>query len=111
MSTSPHGFRCMTRAKIAAAENSGASFVKVFPGKVLSSGFYQRLKELFSGLKFIVTDCVEAEEENLRAVQCRNCRRRHGQQTDHKSILENKEYSKIIQLTREAMSIIQTIQK
>jgi len=56
---------CMTPTEIATAENAGAEIVKIFPGNMLGPSYINSVKELFPGLKFIVTGGVEAEENNL----------------------------------------------
>src|SRR5215218_2294128 len=57
---------CMTPTEIIKAETLGARLVKIFPGNVLGPGFISAIKELFSGLQFIITGGVEPEENNLR---------------------------------------------
>ncbi|GAA4321631.1 bifunctional 4-hydroxy-2-oxoglutarate aldolase/2-dehydro-3-deoxy-phosphogluconate aldolase [Flaviaesturariibacter amylovorans] len=56
---------CMTPTEIAAAENAGATLVKIFPGNILGPGFISAVKDLFPGMRFLVTGGVEAEAENL----------------------------------------------
>ncbi|GAB4094026.1 beta/alpha barrel domain-containing protein [Flaviaesturariibacter terrae] len=56
---------CMTPTEIAAAENAGAELVKIFPGNVLGPAFISAVRDLFPGLRFIVTGGVEAERANL----------------------------------------------
>ncbi len=58
---------CMTATEIAAAENAGASLVKIFPGSLLGPGYIHAIKDIFPGLKFMPTGGVEAEKENLQA--------------------------------------------
>lgn len=57
---------CMTPTEIARAENAGAEVVKIFPGSLLGSSYINAIKDIFPGLKFIMTGGVEAEEKNLR---------------------------------------------
>ncbi|HVE62144.1 MAG TPA: bifunctional 4-hydroxy-2-oxoglutarate aldolase/2-dehydro-3-deoxy-phosphogluconate aldolase [Chitinophagaceae bacterium] len=57
---------CMTPTEIAAAENAGATIVKIFPGNILGPGYVSAIKDLFPGLKFIPTGGVEMKESNLR---------------------------------------------
>jgi 2-dehydro-3-deoxyphosphogluconate aldolase/(4S)-4-hydroxy-2-oxoglutarate aldolase len=58
---------CMTPTEIAAAENAGATIVKIFPGNLLGPSYITAIKDLFPELKFVVTGGVEAEAENLRS--------------------------------------------
>ena len=58
---------CMTATEIAAAENAGATLVKIFPGSLLGPGYIHAIKDLFPGLKFMPTGGVEAEKKNLQS--------------------------------------------
>jgi 2-dehydro-3-deoxyphosphogluconate aldolase/(4S)-4-hydroxy-2-oxoglutarate aldolase len=57
---------CMTPTEVAAAENAGATLVKIFPGTLLGPSYISAIKDLFPGMRFIITGGVEAEEENLK---------------------------------------------
>lgn len=57
---------CMTPTEIAAAENAGATLVKIFPGNLLGPSYISSIRDLFPGLRFLVTGGVEAEEKNLQ---------------------------------------------
>jgi 2-dehydro-3-deoxyphosphogluconate aldolase / (4S)-4-hydroxy-2-oxoglutarate aldolase len=57
---------CMTPTEIAAAEEAGATVVKIFPGNILGPAYISAIKELFPQLKFMPTGGVEAEEKNLK---------------------------------------------
>jgi len=100
----------MTPTEIIKAENLGAKFIKIFPGNILGPGFISTIKELFSGLQFMVTGGVEPEEANLRgwfgagvtAVGM-------GSKLITKASLENKDYSKITELTKASLTLIQNI--
>jgi 2-dehydro-3-deoxyphosphogluconate aldolase/(4S)-4-hydroxy-2-oxoglutarate aldolase len=56
---------CMTPTEIADAENAGASMVKIFPGNILGPAFISAVRDLFPGMRFLVTGGVEAEKDNL----------------------------------------------
>ena len=102
----------MTPTEIIKAENLGAKMVKIFPGNVLGTGFIGAIKELFSGLQFIITGGVEPEEANLKGwFGAGAAAVGMGSKLITKSSLENKEYSKITQLTKESMALIQNIRK
>lgn len=58
---------CMTPTEIANAESAGAEIVKLFPGNLLGPSYITSIKDLFGGLRFVVTGGVEAEAENLKA--------------------------------------------
>jgi 2-dehydro-3-deoxyphosphogluconate aldolase/(4S)-4-hydroxy-2-oxoglutarate aldolase len=103
---------CMTPTEIIKAENLGAKLVKIFPGNIVGPGFVSAIKELFSGVKFIITGGVEPEEANLRGwFSAGAAAVGMGSKLITKQILENKEYSKITTLTKESLSLIQTIRK
>src|SRR5439155_3123174 len=44
---------CMTPSEIAAAENAGASLVKIFPGNILGPAYITTVKDLFPDLLFM----------------------------------------------------------
>lgn len=103
---------CMTPTEIIKAENMGAKLIKIFPGNIVGPGFISAIKELFSGLQFIITGGVEPEEGNLKGwFGAGAAAVGMGSKLITKASLENKEYSKITQLTKESISLIQNIRK
>jgi 2-dehydro-3-deoxyphosphogluconate aldolase / (4S)-4-hydroxy-2-oxoglutarate aldolase len=103
---------CMTPTEIIKAENLGAKLVKIFPGNIVGPGFVSAIKELFSGLKFIITGGVEPEEANLRGwFNAGAAAVGMGSKLITKQILENKEYSKITSLTQESLKLIDLVRK
>jgi 2-dehydro-3-deoxyphosphogluconate aldolase/(4S)-4-hydroxy-2-oxoglutarate aldolase len=58
---------CMTPTEIAAAEEHGATMVKIFPGSVLGPGYISAVRDIFPHVRFIVTGGVEADARNLGA--------------------------------------------
>ncbi len=102
----------MTPTEIIKAENLGAKLIKIFPGNVLGTGFISAIKELFPGLQFIITGGVEPEESNLKGwFSAGAAAVGMGSKLITKASLENKDYSKITQLTKESMTLIQNIRK
>jgi 2-dehydro-3-deoxyphosphogluconate aldolase/(4S)-4-hydroxy-2-oxoglutarate aldolase len=101
---------CLTPTEMIRAEALGAPLVKVFPGNILGPGYISSVKELFSGLQFMVTGGVEPEEANLRgwfgagvvAVGM-------GSKLITKQVLEAGDYAKITSLTQESLQLIQSI--
>ena len=101
---------CMTATEIAAAENAGATLVKIFPGSLLGPGYIHAIKDLFPGLKFMPTGGVEAEKENLQtwfasgvvAVGM-------GSKLVSKELIAENNYAGITKLTREALSLVNEI--
>lgn len=103
---------CMTPTEIIKAENMGAQLVKIFPGNIVGPGFVSAIKDLFSGLKFIITGGVEPEEANLRGwFNAGAAAVGMGSKLITKQILENKEYSKITTLTKESLHLISLVRK
>ena len=103
---------CMTPTEIIKAETLGAKMIKIFPGNILGPGFISAIKELFSGLQFMITGGVEPEEANLRSwFNAGVSAVGMGSKLITKSSLENKEYSKITELTKQSLALIQTIRK
>ena len=103
---------CMTPTEIIRAETLGAKMIKIFPGNILGPGFISAIKELFSGLQFMITGGVEPEEANLRSwFNAGVSAVGMGSKLITKSSLENKEYSKITELTKQSLALIQTIRK
>lgn len=103
---------CMTPTEIIKAESLGATLVKIFPGNVLGPGFVSAIKELFSGLKFIITGGVEPEEGNLRGwFSAGAAAVGMGSKLITKQILETKDYAKITTLTKDSLQLIQSIKK
>lgn len=58
---------CMTPTEVATAENTGATLVKIFPGNLLGPAYITAIRDLFPGMRFLVTGGVDAEAENLKA--------------------------------------------
>jgi len=103
---------CMTPTEIIRAETLGAKMIKIFQGNVLGPGFISAIKELFSGLQFMITGGVEPEEANLRSwFSAGVAAVGMGSKLITKSSLENKEYSKITELTKQSLALIQNIRK
>lgn len=57
---------CMTPTEIHQARNAGCKLVKLFPGNVLTPGFVEGIKPLFSGMEYLVTGGVDATIESMR---------------------------------------------
>ena len=102
----------MTPTEIIRAEQFGSTLVKLFPGNILGTGFVSAIKELFSGLKFIITGGVEPEETNLKGwFNAGAAAVGMGSKLITKQTLENKDYAKITELTKESLRLIQLVRK
>jgi 2-dehydro-3-deoxyphosphogluconate aldolase / (4S)-4-hydroxy-2-oxoglutarate aldolase len=103
---------CMTPTEIIRAEQLGAKLVKLFPGNILGTAFLSAVKELFPGLLFMPTGGVDLDKENIAGwFKAGVCAVGMGSKLISKPLLEEKNYSKIEQLTKEALAIIQSIKR
>ena len=101
---------CMTPTEIIRAETLGAKMIKLFPGNILGPEFMSTIKALFPDLLFMPTGGVDLDKENIagwfkagvRAVGM-------GSKLISKQLLEQKDYTKIEELTKEAMDIVKSV--
>ena len=101
---------CMTATEIAAAENAGASLVKIFPGSLLGPGYIHAIKDIFPGLKFMPTGGVEAEKENLMAWFASGVVAvGMGSKLVSKELIAENNFSGITKLTQEALALVNEI--
>lgn len=103
---------CMTPTEIHVAENAGCKLVKLFPGNVLGPSFVSGIKDLFPEMDFMPTGGVEVNKENISEwFKAGVCAVGLGSKLISKTVLENKDYSTITRLAKEALSIVQAIKK
>jgi 2-dehydro-3-deoxyphosphogluconate aldolase/(4S)-4-hydroxy-2-oxoglutarate aldolase len=103
---------CMTPTEIIRAEQLGAKLVKLFPGNILGTAFLSAVKELFPGLLFMPTGGVDLDKENIAGwFKAGVCAVGMGSKLISKPLLEERNYSKIEALTKEAIEIIQSIKR
>jgi len=103
---------CMTPSEIIMAEQMGAQIIKLFPGNILGPSFLSAVKELFPDLLFMPTGGVEVNRENLTGwFKAGVCAVGMGSKLISKSSLENRDYSKIIDLTNEVLTMIREIRE
>lgn len=101
---------CMTPTEIIRAEQLGAKIVKLFPGNILGTAFLGAVKELFPNLLFMPTGGVDLDKENIAGwFKAGVCAVGMGSKLISKPLLEEKNYSKIEELTKQAMEIIQSV--
>ena len=101
---------CMTPTEIIRAEQLGAKMVKLFPGNILGPSFLSAVKELFPNLLFMPTGGVDLDKENIAGwFKAGVCAVGMGSKLISKQLLEQKDYGKIEQLTKEAISIIKSV--
>ncbi|KAF2327706.1 bifunctional 4-hydroxy-2-oxoglutarate aldolase/2-dehydro-3-deoxy-phosphogluconate aldolase [Flavobacterium daemonense] len=58
---------CMTPTEIIAAENSGVTFIKLFPGNILGPEFMSSIKDVFPQLTFMVTGGVDTTHASIQS--------------------------------------------
>lgn len=102
---------CMTPTEIAAAENAGASIVKIFPGNLLGPAYITAIKDLFPDLKFVVTGGVEAEADNLRSwFRAGVAGVGMGSKLISKEIIEQNDFERLKEATTNALRLLQQAQ-
>lgn len=101
---------CMTITEIIQAEELEAKLIKLFPGSLLGPSFVTAIKEIFPDLLFMPTGGVELEKENLRSwFKSGVSAVGMGSKLISKTILDNAEYSRITDLTADALNIVRSI--
>ena len=101
---------CMTPTEIIRADALGANLIKLFPGNVLEPAFLSAVKEIFPNLLFMPTGGVDLDKENIAGwFKAGVCAVGMGSKLISKQLLEQKNYKKIEELTKEAMEIIKLV--
>ncbi|MGN6530911.1 MAG: bifunctional 4-hydroxy-2-oxoglutarate aldolase/2-dehydro-3-deoxy-phosphogluconate aldolase [Ginsengibacter sp.] len=103
---------CMTPTEIIRAESIGAKMIKLFPGNILGPGFMSAIKPLFPDLLFMPTGGVDLDEENIsKWLKSGVCAVGMGSKLISKDLLEQKNYAKIEELAREALTILKGLKQ
>ena len=103
---------CMTPSEIIAAENSGISFIKLFPGNMLGPEFLSGIKDIFPKLLFMPTGGVDTTKENIEGwFKAGVCAVGMGSKLIGKKLMEAKDYATIEKMTKEVLALIATIKK
>ena len=103
---------CMTPSEIIHAENIGAKMIKLFPGNILGPQFMSAIKALFPDLLFMPTGGVDLDRENITGwFKAGVCAVGMGSKLVSKSLLEQKDYTKIETLTKQAIEIVASVKK
>jgi 2-dehydro-3-deoxyphosphogluconate aldolase/(4S)-4-hydroxy-2-oxoglutarate aldolase len=101
---------CMTPSEIIKAEETGAKFVKLFPGNLLGPGFVSAVRELFPEVLFMPTGGVEVNKDNLSAwFKSGVVAVGMGSKLITKEILENKDYAMLTTKTQEALALVNEV--
>jgi 2-dehydro-3-deoxyphosphogluconate aldolase/(4S)-4-hydroxy-2-oxoglutarate aldolase len=101
---------CMTPTEIIRAETLGAIMIKLFPGNILGPKFMSAIKALFPDLLFMPTGGVDLNKENISEwLKAGVCAVGMGSKLISKQLLEEKNYQKIEELTRQAIDILKSL--
>ena len=101
---------CMTPTEIIKAENSGAKMIKLFPGNILGPEFMSAIKALFPDLLFMPTGGVDLDKDNIASwLKAGVCAVGMGSKLISKQLLEEKNYTKIEELSKKALDILKSL--
>ncbi|MEO6706076.1 MAG: bifunctional 4-hydroxy-2-oxoglutarate aldolase/2-dehydro-3-deoxy-phosphogluconate aldolase [Ginsengibacter sp.] len=101
---------CMTPTEIIHAESLGAKMIKLFPGNMLGPKFMSAVKALFPDLLFMPTGGVDLDKDNISEwLKAGVCAVGMGSKLISKQLLDEKNYAKIEELTRQVLSILKSV--
>lgn len=101
---------CMTPSEIIRAETLGAKMIKLFPGNILGPEFMSAIKALFPDLLFMPTGGVDLDRENIsKWLKAGVCAVGMGSKLVSKPLLEEKNYTKIEELAKQALDILKLL--
>ncbi len=101
---------CMTPTEIIEAENAGVTFVKLFPGNALGTGFMSAIKDVFPNLKFMPTGGVDTTKENIESwFKAGVSAVGMGSKLVSKELMASQDYTTIENETKKVLEIIQSI--
>ncbi len=101
---------CMTPTEIIEAENAGVTFVKLFPGNALGTGFMSAIKDVFPNLKFMPTGGVDTTKENIESwFKAGVSAVGMGSKLVSKELMASKDYATIENETKKVLDIIQSL--
>ncbi|HEY8659616.1 MAG TPA: bifunctional 4-hydroxy-2-oxoglutarate aldolase/2-dehydro-3-deoxy-phosphogluconate aldolase [Hanamia sp.] len=101
---------CMTPSEIIRAETLGAKMINLFPGNILGPEFMSAIKALFPDLLFMPTGGVDLDKENIAGwLKAGVCAVGMGSKLISNQLLEQKDYAKIEELTKQALEILKSL--
>lgn len=101
---------CMTPSEIIRAETLGAKMIKLFPGNILGPEFMSAIKALFPDLLFMPTGGVDLDKDNIsKWLKAGVCAVGMGSKLVSKPLLEEKNYTKIEELAKQALDILKSL--
>ncbi|WP_288243239.1 bifunctional 4-hydroxy-2-oxoglutarate aldolase/2-dehydro-3-deoxy-phosphogluconate aldolase [uncultured Chryseobacterium sp.] len=103
---------CMTPTEIIEAENAGVTFIKLFPGNALGTGFMNAIKDVFPDLKFMPTGGVDTTKESIESwFKAGVSAVGMGSKLVSKDLMAAKDYATIENETKKVLDIIQTLKQ
>lgn len=101
---------CMTPTEIIEAENAGITFIKLFPGNALGTGFMNAIKDVFPNLKFMPTGGVDTTKESIESwFKAGVSAVGMGSKLVSKELMAAKDYATIENETKKVLDIIQSL--
>lgn len=101
---------CMTPTEVIEAENAGVTFIKLFPGNSLGTGFVSAIKDVFPNLKFMPTGGVDTTKESIESwFKAGVSAVGMGSKLVSKELMLAKDYVTIENETKKVLEIIQTL--
>jgi 2-dehydro-3-deoxyphosphogluconate aldolase/(4S)-4-hydroxy-2-oxoglutarate aldolase len=101
---------CMTPTEIIEAENAGVTFIKLFPGNALGTGFMNAIKDVFPNLKFMPTGGVDTTKESIESwFKAGVSAVGMGSKLVSKELMAAKDYATIENETKKVLDIIQAL--
>ena len=101
---------CMTPTEIITAEAAGVTFIKLFPGNALGTGFMSAIKDVFPNLKFMPTGGVDTTKESIESwFKAGVSAVGMGSKLVSKELMLAKDYSTIENETKKVLDIIQIL--
>jgi len=101
---------CMTPTEIIEAENAGVTFVKLFPGNALGTGFMSAIKDVFPNLRFMPTGGVDTTKENIESwFKAGVSAVGMGSKLVSKELMAARDYATLENETKKVLDIIQSV--
>ncbi len=103
---------CMTPTEIHVAQQAGCRMIKLFPGNLLTPSFIEAIRPLFSGLDYVVTGGVEADEKNMAAwYKAGASGLGLGSKLITPAVMNEKKYDDLTTAAKQALAIVHTIRR
>lgn len=103
---------CMSPTEIIAAENSGITFIKLFPGNLLGPEFLSGIKDIFPKLLFMPTGGVDTTKENIEGwFKAGVCAVGMGSKLISKKLMEARDFTTMERETKKVLELIASIKK